>query len=255
MNPGPGSSLGPSPEPQASCLARDTLTLPPRWWRVVPKPCGTSTLKICSWGQAWCHPGGHSEVTHRPPRSGLPIGPTPLGSCSGPAGEGHQEITQLRAHWVSCNLSCVSSPRSCSNPHVPQDVICPNCEEGASMPQACAQPPAVLSPCSRLCPPLPIIRISRHVSCLCSGLPSSERGSKDTDQSEQRGGAVWGGEGGRPPDDHPPPPHPGSSLPGMRLDVCFLEVLMAQRHEELGRPPNNRLHVHGRPASATECPG
>ena len=128
-------------------------------------------------------------------------------------GEGHQEITQLKAHWVSRNLSCVSSPRSCSNPHVPQDVICPNCEEGASMPQACARPPAVPSPCSHLCPPLPIIRISRHVSCLCSGLPSSERGSKDTDQSEQRGGAVRGGEGRRPPDDHRPPPPTSRQLP------------------------------------------
>ena len=77
------------------------------------------------------------------------------------------------------------------------------------------------------------------------------KGSEGIDQSEQRAGAAWGGEGIRPPDDPPPlPPHPGSSLPRMRLDVCFLEVLMNQRHEELGRP-----HVHGRPAPAAECPG
>ena len=151
--------------------------------------------------------------------------PTPFGSCSGPVGEGYQEITQLRTHWVSRNLF-VSSPSNCCNPYVLQDAICPNWKEGASVPQARAWPPAVLSPHSHLCPPLPIIPISRHISCLCAGLPSSERGREGTDQSEHRAED--------PQMTHPPPP--GSCLPRMRLDVCFLEVLMAQRHEELGRP-------------------
>jgi len=115
------------------------------------------------------------SFTH-PLDQGPPFGPTPFGSCSSPVGEGHQELTQLRTHWVSHNLSFVLSPSNCSNPHVPQDAICPNCKEGASVPQVCAWPAAVLSPCSHLCPPLPIICISRHISCLCAGLPSLEKG-------------------------------------------------------------------------------
>ena len=46
------------PEPQVSCLARDNLTLPPSGWRVVPKPCGSSSLKELFMGAGLVPPGG-----------------------------------------------------------------------------------------------------------------------------------------------------------------------------------------------------